>query len=184
MSGKKLHNSGSQQQKGPIAFKSINVRRLTIRLWAWKIFCFIKRKRNDLHKKQVKIGTMVMFTKHADGVAEDLLEKSNYATKLFDTVFGNEDIASLDWDGVVSRLRSFEDEEGLPNTVPFMPPFTPTPLTVQVHSAGSAKPVDVKLTSLSDPKATAAETIVHYDLPHEELDHVISTLQHGLSRYP
>ena len=120
-----------------------------------------------------------MFTKYADGVAEDLLEKSNYATKMFDEVFGNEEIASLEWDGVVARLRSFEDEEGLPNTVPFMTPFSPTPLTVQVHSAGSTKPVDVQLTSMSDPKATAAETIVHYDLPHEELDHIISTLQHG-----
>ena len=99
---------------------------------------------------------------------------------MFDMVFGQEEIASLDWDGVVCRLRSFEDEEGLPNTIPFMTNFTPTPLTVQVHSAGATKPVDVNLTSVSDPKATAAETIVHYDLPHEELDHIISTLQHGM----
>jgi hypothetical protein len=165
--------------KGPIAFKSINVRRLAIRLWAWKVFCFIKRKRNDLHKKQVKIGTMLMFTKFSDGVAEDLLEKSNYATKMFDAVFGDQEIASLDWDGVVSRLRAFEDEEGLPNTVPFMTDFVPAALTVQVTAKGS-KPADVELTSMSDPKATAAETIVHYDLPHEELDQIISTLQHEL----
>ena len=178
MSSKKLYNGGSQP-KGPVAFKSINVRRLTIRLWAWKVFCFVKRKRNDLHKKQVKIGTMLMFTKFADGVAGDLLEQSNYATAMFDAVFGNEEIASLDWDGVVMRLRAFEDEEGLPNTIPFMTNFVPTPLTVQVYSAGTPKPVDVQLTSMSDPKATAAETIVHYDLPHEELDHIISTLQHG-----
>lgn len=178
MSSKKLFNDGSQP-KGPVAFKSINVRRLTIRLWAWKVFCFVKRKRNDLHKKQVKIGTMAMFTKFSDSVAGDLLQQSNYATAMFDAVFGSEEIASLDWDGVVMRLRAFEDEEGLPNTIPFMTNFAPTPLTVQVHSGGTPKPVDVELTSMSDPKATAAETIVHYDLPHEELDHIISTLQHG-----
>ena len=169
----------SSKVKGPVAFKSINVRRLTIRLWAWKVFCFIKKKRNDLHKKQAKIGTMVMFTKYSDGIAEDLLEKSNYAATMFDVVFGNEEIASVEWEGVVQRLRAFEDEEGLPNTIPFMTNFIPTQLTVQLFSNSSTKPVDVHLTSISDPKATAAETIVHHDLPHEELDHVIGTLQHG-----
>ena len=165
--------------KVPVAFRTINVRRLAIRLWAWKLFKYIKWKRNDIHKQDCLIGSMPIFVRYSETVCDQLFEKSEYTTGMFGRVYSNEDLGKIEWDTIVQRLRSYEDEEGLPNILPFITTFSPSELTVQVFSTVSSTPFDVQVTSLSDPKVQAAETIVQYDLPHEELDHVISTIQHG-----
>ncbi len=166
--------------KVPVAFRTINVRRLAIRLWAWKLFKYIRSKRNDIHKQDCVIGSMPIFGRYSESLCDQLFEKSEYTSGMFSRVFSNEDLDKVEWETVIQRLRNYEDEEGLPNIQPFITTFSPSELTVQVFSTVSSTPFDVRVTSLSDPKVQAAETIVQYDLPHEELDHVISTIQHGL----
>ena len=170
---------GSSPPKAPIAFKSINVRRLTFRLWAWKVFSYIKWKRADIYKKQAPVGSMPIFARYSDTIIEQLFESSDFCSDIFNRIFSNEDVGSLDWDTVAFRIRAYEDEEGLPNILPFINTFSPSELTIPIFSTVSSNPFNIQINSLSDPKTQAAETVVQHDLPHEELDHVISTIQHG-----
>lgn len=175
-------SSSSPASAAPITSRSANVRRLVLRLWAWKVHNFINKEHEVASSRFAKLGATATFTNYSDDLAAELLAvKGTYPSKLFHAVFGAESLESLKWDTTILKLRAFEESEGLPEVRPFVDDYSPTTAVATITAPSQpAVAIDVTVSAQTDPKAQAADILMTKQLPATDLDSMIASIQHGM----